>query len=163
MVHSCSLYLRLTFPLFFCGLFFRVVGGGAVSFTASSQKPRLEFWVSPQMLLSELQWLVLLTEPHTEEVKAYMHACAHTDTHKFNMHKYITQMIWVPFAWFIKKVHFFFSFFKRPITIWKYWSKDKFLCFCYTQSIWEEKMKMTGQNFSLQHFIRYLHLDVLGF
>lgn len=62
-------YLRLALPLlFFCVLTFLGWGGCCTaSFTASSQKPMLEFWVSPQILLgSEPQLVLVFTDPHTE-------------------------------------------------------------------------------------------------
>lgn len=64
-------YLRFALPLlFFCVLLFLGGGGGwAASLTASSQKPMLELWVSPQMLLESEPQLVqglVLTDPHTE-------------------------------------------------------------------------------------------------
>lgn len=63
-------YLWLALPLlFFCALPF-LLGGGCwvASFTASSQKPMLELWVSPQILLSEAQLVqvFVFTEPQTE-------------------------------------------------------------------------------------------------
>ncbi|TNN37639.1 hypothetical protein EYF80_052196 [Liparis tanakae] len=65
------LYPRLALPLlFFCVPPFFVWGGGwTASFTASSQKPRLALWVSPQMLLEsepQLEQMLVFTEPHTE-------------------------------------------------------------------------------------------------
>lgn len=64
-------YLRLALPLlFFCVLPFRDGGGcWTASFTASSQKPMLELWVSPQILLESEPQLVqelVFTDPHTE-------------------------------------------------------------------------------------------------
>lgn len=64
-------YLRFALPLlFFCALLFLGCGGGwAASFTASSQKPMLELWVSPQILLDsepQLAQGLVLTDPHTE-------------------------------------------------------------------------------------------------
>lgn len=64
-------YLRFALPLlFFCALLFLGCGGGwAASLTASSQKPMLELWASPQMLLEsepQLAQGLVLTDPHTE-------------------------------------------------------------------------------------------------
>lgn len=65
------IYLRFALPLLFlCALLFLDCGGGgAASFTASSQKPMLELWASPQMLLESEPQLVqglVFTDPHTE-------------------------------------------------------------------------------------------------
>lgn len=64
-------YLRLALPLlFFCVLPFLDWGGGCTaSLTASSQKPMLELWVSPQILFESVPQLVqelVFTDPHTE-------------------------------------------------------------------------------------------------
>lgn len=61
-------YLRLALPLlFFCVLPFLGWGGGwTASFTASSQKPMFELWVSPQILLESDQLVLVFTDPHTE-------------------------------------------------------------------------------------------------
>lgn len=64
-------YLRFALPLLFlCVLLFLDCGGGwAASLTASSQKPMLELWASPQMLLESEPQLVqglVFTDPHTE-------------------------------------------------------------------------------------------------
>lgn len=63
--------LRFALPLLFlCALLFLDCGGGwAASLTASSQKPMLELWASPQMLLESEPQLVqglVFTDPHTE-------------------------------------------------------------------------------------------------
>lgn len=53
--------------LFFCVLPFLGWGGGwTASFTASSQKPMFELWVSPQILLESDQLVLVFTDPHTE-------------------------------------------------------------------------------------------------
>lgn len=60
--------------LFLCALLFLDCGGAggggcAASLTASSQKPMLELWASPQMLLESEPQLVqglVFTDPHTE-------------------------------------------------------------------------------------------------
>lgn len=64
-------YLRLALPLLvFCVLRFRDWGAcWTASFTASSQKPMLELWVSPQILLESEPQLVralVFTDPHAE-------------------------------------------------------------------------------------------------
>ena len=60
--------------LFFCVLpFLDWAGCWTASFTASSQKPMLELWVSPQILLESEPQLVqelVFTDPHTELLRA---------------------------------------------------------------------------------------------
>lgn len=67
-------YLRLALPLLFFWVLLFLGWGGCwtASFTASSQKPILELWVSPQMLLGsepQLEQVLGLTDPHTELLK----------------------------------------------------------------------------------------------
>lgn len=59
--------------LFFCAVPFLAWGGGwAASFTASSQKPALALWGSPQTLLEsepQLVDMLVFREPHTEALR----------------------------------------------------------------------------------------------
>lgn len=59
--------------LFFCVLPFLGGGGGwTASLTASSQKPMLALWGSPQTLLEsdpQLVEMLVLMEPHTEVLR----------------------------------------------------------------------------------------------
>lgn len=73
-LREAEAYLRLALPLLlFCALPFLGWGGGCTaSLTASSQKPMLALWGSPQTLLEsdpQLVEMLVLLEPHTEVLR----------------------------------------------------------------------------------------------
>lgn len=75
--------------LFFCVLPFLAWGAGwTASFTASSQKPMLELWVSPQTLLEsdpQLALTLVFIEPHTEVLRG---VCGWSESALMSSHTY---------------------------------------------------------------------------